>query len=56
MLAEKMRTVRRQWGHLPAATIEELAARQVESDLRGKLNLMSFDAFLARNPQESLFG
>ena len=25
LLAEKMRTVRRQWGHLPAATIEELA-------------------------------
>jgi hypothetical protein len=56
MLAEKMRIVRRQWGHLPAATIEELATRQVESDVRGKLKLMSFDEFTARNPQESLFG
>jgi hypothetical protein len=56
MLAEKMRTVRRQWGHLPAATIEELASRQVESDVRAKLDLMSFDQFTRRNPQESLFG
>jgi len=55
ILAEKMRTVRHQWGHLPAATIEELASRQVESDLRAKLDLMSFDEFIARNPQESLF-
>jgi hypothetical protein len=28
LLAEKMRVVRRQWGHLPGATIEELATRQ----------------------------
>ena len=43
LLAEKMRTVRRQWGHLPAATIEELATRQLESDLRAKLDLLSFE-------------
>jgi hypothetical protein len=56
IMAEKMRTVRRQWGHLPTATIEELASRQLESDLRAKLDLMSFDEFTRRNPQESLFG
>jgi hypothetical protein len=55
LLAEKMRTVRRQWGHLPAATIEELASRQLDSDLRAKLDLLTFDQFAARNQQESLF-
>jgi hypothetical protein len=55
LLAEKMRAVRRQWGHLPAGTIEELANRQIESELRAKLNLMSFEEFAERNPQESLF-
>jgi len=56
LLAEKMRVVRRQWGHLPAATIEELATRQLESDIRAKLDLLSFEQFQTRNPQESLFG
>jgi hypothetical protein len=55
MLAAKMRVVRRQWGHLPAATIEELAQRQIETDLRGKLQLPSLEEFATRNPQESLF-
>ncbi len=53
--AEKMRHVRRQWGHLPAATVEELAQRQVESELRGVLRLPTFEQYLARNPQETLF-
>jgi len=55
MLAEKLRIVRRQWGHLPATTIEELANRQVETDIRAGLHLLTFDRFAARNPQESLF-
>lgn len=55
MLAEKMRIVRRQWGHLPGATIEELASRQLEKDLRAKLDLPSFEQYTARNPQKSLF-
>ena len=55
LLAEKIQAVRRQWGHLPAATIEELANRQLETELRNKLDILSFDAFAARSPQESLF-
>ena len=55
VLADKMRGVRRQWGHLPAATIEELAQRQIESELRHELDLLSFDQFVARSPQETLF-
>jgi hypothetical protein len=55
MLAEKARGVRRQWSHLPQATIDELAQRQIESELRGTLQLPSFDEFVARNPQTSLF-
>jgi len=55
LLAERMRLVRRQWGHLPAATIEELAHRQVESELRGRLRLPTLEQFAARNPQETLF-
>ena len=55
LLAEKMRGVRKQWGHLPPATIEELASRQLESELRLQLDLLSFDQFTARSPQESLF-
>jgi hypothetical protein len=51
-----MRSVRRQWGHLPPATIEELATRQLESDLRAKLDLLSFERFATRSPQETLFG
>jgi hypothetical protein len=55
LVAEKMRHVRKQWGHLPAATIEELAHRQIESELRGRLQLPTFEQFLSRNPQEKLF-
>jgi hypothetical protein len=55
LVAEKMKLVRRQWSHLPAATIEELANRQVESDLRARLNLPSLDEFARRSPQETLF-
>jgi hypothetical protein len=55
LLAEKMRSVRRQWGHLPAATIEELAQRQLETELRGKLALPTLEQFATRSPQESLF-
>jgi hypothetical protein len=55
MLADKTRAVRRQWSHLPAATVEELANRQIEAELRGRLHLPSFDEFVSRNPQTSLF-
>ena len=55
MVAEKTRLVRRQWSHLPPATIDELARRQVESELRDRLKLPSFDDFMARNPQSRLF-
>jgi len=55
LLSEKLRAVRRSWGHLPAATMEELANRQLEADLRARLNLPSIEEFAARNPQESLF-
>ncbi|HEY1338262.1 MAG TPA: hypothetical protein VGF59_12165, partial [Bryobacteraceae bacterium] len=55
ILSEKLRSVRRHWGHLPAATIEELAKRQVETDLRGKLDLPTLEEFAARSPQKSLF-
>jgi hypothetical protein len=55
LLGEKMRLVRRQWGHLPAATIEELANRQVEAELRGRLRLPTIEQFAARSPQEALF-
>ena len=55
MLDEKMRVVRRQWSHLPAATVEELAHRQIESQLRDRLNLPSFDEFVMRSPQNTLF-
>ena len=55
LMAEKMRAVRRQWGHLPATTIEELAKRQLETDLRGKLKLPSLEEFALRSPQERLF-
>jgi hypothetical protein len=55
LLAVKMRAVRAQWGHLPAATIEELANRQLERELREQLHLPSLEQFARRNPQESLF-
>jgi hypothetical protein len=55
LFEEKLRVVRRQWGHLPAATIEELAHRQLETSLREKLSLPSIDEFAERSPQESLF-
>ena len=55
LMAQKMQSLRRQWGHLPLSTIEELAARQLHAELRLKLNLMSFDEFAAANPQQSLF-
>jgi hypothetical protein len=55
MLAEKTRVVRRQWSHLPPVTVEELAHRQIESELRDRLRLPSFDEFVSRNPQSSLF-
>lgn len=55
MLAEKTRVVRRQWSHLPPVTVEELAHRQIESELRDRLRLPSFDEFVSRNPQTSLF-
>jgi hypothetical protein len=55
LVAEKMRAVRGQWGHLPAATIEELAHRQLDRDLRGRINLPTLDEFAKRSPQESLF-
>jgi hypothetical protein len=40
---------------LPAATVEELAQRQLETELRGKLALPTLEQFGARSPQESLF-
>jgi hypothetical protein len=55
LLDDKLRAVRRQWGHLPAATIEELANRQLEAALRERLSLPTLDEFAARSPQESLF-
>jgi hypothetical protein len=55
LLVDKIRTVRRQWGHLPSVTIEEIANRQLERDLRAKLNLPTVDEFATRSPQESLF-
>ena len=55
LLAEKMRAVRKQWGHLPTTTIEELAQRQLESELRLQLQLLSVEQFAARSPQKSLF-
>lgn len=55
LVSQKMREIRRQWGHLPPSTIEELANRQLENELRQKLTLLSFEEFSARNPQQSLF-
>lgn len=55
LLAAKMRAVRTQWGHLPPATIEELANRQLERELRSRLHLPSVEEFGRRSPQESLF-
>jgi Replication initiator protein A len=55
LLEDKLRSVRRQWGHLPPATIDELANRQLEAALREKLSLPTIDEFAARSPQESLF-
>ena len=55
ILAEKLSSVRRQWGHLPKATIEELAHRQLETELQIKLKLPTLEVFEARHPQPSLF-
>lgn len=55
LIAEKMRAVRGQWGHLPSGTIEELATRQLERDLRARLNLPTIEEFAKRSPQETLF-
>jgi hypothetical protein len=54
-LGQKMRGVRRQWGHLPEATIEEIAYRQLENDVRQNLPLPTFEEFAKRSPQQSLF-
>jgi hypothetical protein len=56
MLAEKIKSVRRQWSHLPQTTIEELAQRELEAALREKISLPTMEQFAARSPQESLFG
>lgn len=55
MLAEKTRSVRRQWSHLPQGTIEELAQRELETALRGRISLPTLEQFAARDPQELLF-
>ncbi len=55
LVSTKMTEVRRQWGHLPASTIEEIANRQVENEVRASLNLPSFEEFCQRSPQQELF-
>jgi hypothetical protein len=55
LLSERLRAVRSQWGHLPATTVEELATRQLERDLRTRLDLPTLEDFAKRSPQESLF-
>jgi hypothetical protein len=55
LLAAKLKAVRTQWGHLPAATIEELANLQLERDLRAGLDLPTLEEFERRSPQETLF-
>jgi hypothetical protein len=49
----KIRSVRRQWGHLPAATIEELAQRQIENELREKLDLPTVEEFASSRVQKA---
>lgn len=54
-ISQKVRELRRQWGHLPPDTIEELATRQLENDLRQTLHLLSFQEFSNQPSQRSLF-
>jgi hypothetical protein len=54
-LAAKLRHVRKQWGHLPKQTIEQIADRQIENDVRNELSLPPIDEFARRNPQQLLF-
>ncbi len=55
LLVAKLRLVRKHWGHLPKETIEQIATRQLENDIRDKLILPSIEEFARRNPQQSLF-
>jgi hypothetical protein len=55
LLAVKLRLVRKQWEHLPKETIEQIATRQLENDIRDGLTLPSVEEFAWRNPQQSLF-
>ena len=41
LLAAKLGLVRKEWGHLPKETIEQIATRQVENDIREELILPS---------------
>jgi hypothetical protein len=55
MLSTKMREVRQRWSHLPPATIEEIANRKLENEIRQELSLLSLEQYSALNPQQSLF-
>lgn len=55
LLTAQIKEVRRQWGHLPPGTIEEIAHRRLENELRQQLPLPTLEEFSARNPQQSLF-
>jgi hypothetical protein len=55
LFAEKIRDVRRRWGHLPSSTVEQIASRQVENEILPKLNLPTFENFCKRDPQQHLF-
>ncbi len=55
LVSAKIREIRRRWGHLPASTIEEIADRQVDNEIRPKLNLPSYEEFCVRSPQQALF-
>ena len=47
--------VRKQWSNLPTNTVEEIAERQMENDIRNELSLPSVDEFAHSSPQQSLF-
>jgi hypothetical protein len=55
LLFAKMKDVRQQWSHLPTGTIEEIAQRKMQNEIRERLPLLTFEQFSALNPQQSLF-
>jgi Replication initiator protein A len=54
LITKHIRQVKTQWRELPQQTIEEIARRQADDEIRQNMNLMGFDQFCA-NPQARLF-